>query len=161
MTNLQTIVQILDDLSVAYRVVHHQAVFTVAESSSVLAEKRAVKNLLVKEKGNGRKVLVVMDGHARLDLAALAEVLGTKKLSFASSDTLMRTLGVTPGSVSLFSLFYEGSSDVEVVIDESLLAEAELGFHPNDNTTTIFVPGAAVAQIVECANHTFRAMRLV
>ena len=143
----------LDELAIPYRTVSHPAVFTVAESEQHIKDKRPIKNLLLQEKGDGRKILVIMDGKARLDLKHITQKLETRKLRFASLEVLMQTLGVTPGSVSAFSLMHEGAADVEVVLDESLLAEKELGFHPNENTSTIFIPGDALVAIVTHTGH--------
>jgi Ala-tRNA(Pro) deacylase len=147
------VIRVLDELKVPYRVVEHPAVFTVAESMEVVKEKRPIKNLLLQEKGDGRKFLVVMDGNTRLDPKDLAQKLDAKKLSFAKPEVLLQTLGVTPGSVSPFGLLLDSSKGIEVVIDEVLLAEKELGFHPNDNTATFFIPGESLAKLVEHSGH--------
>ncbi|HSX05862.1 MAG TPA: YbaK/EbsC family protein [Candidatus Saccharimonadales bacterium] len=144
---------LLKQLEIPYRSVDHPAVFTVAESLEHLRDEVPVKNLLLVEKGEERKVLVILPGNDRLDARRVAEVIGSRKLQFASEATLKAALGVTPGSVSLFSLLHEGSGGVEVVIDERLLAEPEVGFHPSNNTSTIFIPGSAVPRIVQATGH--------
>ncbi|HEY5668110.1 MAG TPA: prolyl-tRNA synthetase associated domain-containing protein [Candidatus Saccharimonadales bacterium] len=146
-------------LEVPYRLVKHQAVFTVAESVGVLDE-IPVKNLLLQEEKGTRKVLVIMAGEHRLDTKKLAAELGTKKLRFANAEALLETLGVTPGSVSLFSLFHDGSDSVEVVIDQELAHAEEVGFHPNDNTVTIFIPGASIKTVLDHTGHSYRYMNV-
>jgi Ala-tRNA(Pro) deacylase len=48
-------------------------------------------------------------------------------------------LGVTPGSVTLFALINDPSQKVTLVLDEALLAEEPINFHPlkNDATTAV------------------------
>jgi Ala-tRNA(Pro) deacylase len=154
----ETLNQTLQNLGIPFRRVAHEAVFTMAESKGVLAEKVPVKNLLLQEEKGDRKILVVMCGDKRLDTKALARTLGTKKLRFASAETLFDSLGVTPGSVSLFSLFHDNSDGVEIVVDQALTAEQEVGFHPNDNTATIFIPGASVETVLRHTGHKYHVL---
>ena len=153
------VIGILDELDIAYRWVDHPAVFTVAESTKLIDGKRPIKNLLVQEKGGGRRILVIMAGEDRLDTKLIASSLGTKKVHFADPETLKSSLGVAPGAVSVFGLLYEGSKDVEVVIDEKLLGEPELGFHPNDNTATLFIPGESLSRIIEKTGHKLTKLK--
>ncbi len=153
MNNQEKITLILDELAIEYRLVNHPAVFTVAESLQHVKDKRPIKNLLLQEKGKGRKFLVIMDGNARLDLKAITQRLETRKLSFADTEVMQQTLGVSPGAVSVFGLVHNGSVGVEVVLDKTLLAEKELGFHPNENTSTVFFSGEALTKIIEHTGH--------
>lgn len=145
----------LDELGVDYREETHPAVFTVAESKQHLSEKIPVKSLLLREKRGNEFVLVVMAGDKRLDTNQVSEVMGVKKMMFARPEELKETLGVTPGSVSLFSLLHENSGSVRVLIDEELLNEKEIGFHPNDNTSTIFIPGGSITAFVDKTGHAY------
>lgn len=113
----KVILELLENLAIPYRWVDHPPVFTVAESIMHIEDKKPIKNLLMQEKNNGRKILVIMFGDQMLDTKALAQQLGTKKLSFADPRVLMDTFGVAPGAVSVFGLLHPGSTDVEVVID--------------------------------------------
>lgn len=150
---------LLDSQRINYRWLDHPAVFTVAESMKIIEGKKPIKNLLLQEKGNGRKVLVIMAGEDRLDAKVVASKLAMKKLQFANPEVLLATLGVKPGAVSVFGLLSPGSQGIEVVVDEKLLKEPELGFHPNDNTATIFIPGQNLAAIIEATGHKFVRLR--
>jgi len=154
------VLALLDELNIKYRWLAHPAVYTVAESMQYIKGKTPIKNLLLQEKNNGRKILVIMAGNERLDTKLIASKLGTKKLQFAGPETLEHTLGVAPGAVSVFGLLYDGSANVEVVIDNQLLKEKELGFHPNDNIATLFIPGAALVQIIQRTGHKYEALKL-
>jgi Ala-tRNA(Pro) deacylase len=154
------VTSLLERLRIPYRLVEHPPVFTVAESMEHLDKEVPVKNLLLVEKGNGRKLLVIMSGVQRLDTKRLAELVGCRKLSFADSELLMATLGVTPGAVSLFGILHPGSAGVEVVLDEDLLRAPELGFHPGENTATVFMPAAGVVPVIEACGHTYHTLRL-
>lgn len=135
-----------------YAIEEHEPVFTVAESMAVIGDKTPVKNLLLKEEKGDRLVFVIMHGLKRLDTKLVATELGCKKLQFAKPDVLFTTLGVTPGSASLFSLLHEGASGVSVVIDKELLESDKLGFHPNTNDKTYIVSGNDVQKIIAALN---------
>ncbi len=103
---------------------------------------------------------MIIDGEEKLDMKALAKKLDVKKLRFASPDVMMEKIGVEPGSVSLFGVLSPNSGDVEVIIDQSLLDESELGFHPNNNTATIFIAGNVVEKILKYVGHRYQIVSL-
>lgn len=150
----EEIVRLLKELGIEYKWLDHEAVFTVAESQKVIEEKTPIKNLLLQEKG-GKLWLVIMRGDQRLIMKELAKTLDTRKLSFAKPEVLQEKLGVTPGSGSLFSLLNNAHNDVVVVIDEVLKSEAKIGFHPNDNTATIFISGNDLIKILEFTGNSY------
>lgn len=156
----QRIEKMLEALDIPYRWISHPPVFTVEESRKYISEKRPIKNLLLQEKKGDRLVLVIMSGDERLNLQKLAAIIESRKLRFASSETLNAVLRVTPGSVSIFGLLNDTENKVEVVLDKILLAEDELGFHPNENTSTIFVPGFSLKKIVAQAENRYKIIEL-
>jgi Ala-tRNA(Pro) deacylase len=154
------IFELLKELDIPYRYIEHKAVFTVEEAMGEIADKRPIKNLLLKEDKGERLVLVIMDGEQKLDAKSLAKTLGIKKLQFAKPEVLKKTFGVEPGAVSLFGILHDTAKRVEVVVDETLVIEPEIGFHPNENTSTIFVPGIAIEKIIQKTGHSYRIMKL-
>jgi Ala-tRNA(Pro) deacylase len=129
---------LLKDLGIPYRWVDHHAVYTVEESLKQIEDKEPIKNLLLQDK-SGRYFLVIMSGEKRLDMKNLATKLNSRKLQFANAERLKDCLGVEPGAVSLFGLMNDEESKVTLVIEGRLLSVDELGFHPNDNTATLFI----------------------
>lgn len=158
MDDTTKISEMLRSLGISFHIEQHAAVFTVAESLAHLEDKQPVKNLLLQEKGAGRKILVIMDGAVRLDVKQIAGLLQTRKLSFAPAEVLQQVLGVSPGLVSLFSLGNDITKQVEVVVDGRLLTAPEVGFHPNDNTATVFIPGSDIPQIIQQSGHQFTVL---
>ena len=53
---------------------------------------------------------------------------------------MLETLGVTPGSVTIFALINDTDSAVTLVVDEALLASDPVNFHPLLNTATTAMP---------------------
>jgi Ala-tRNA(Pro) deacylase len=149
----------LDELDIPYKWIDHEPVFTVNESLGAIKDDEPIKNLLLKSK-SGHYYLVIMSGQDRLDMNYLAKKLNTGKLRFTSSDDLKRLLGVNPGSVSLFGLLNDRDSVVELVLEERLLETNKLGFHPNDNTATIFISTKYLQQITKKLAHPIQLVKL-
>ncbi len=151
----QQIIDTLNDLAIAHRIVKHAPVFTVEESSRAMEDKTPVKNLVLKDNHSDQFYMVVMRGELRLDMKWLAQNLAIKKLSFAKADVLKELLDVTPGAVSIFGLINDQDNVIKLVIDDSLICEKDIGFHPNDNTETIFIPGKSVAALAKKLGNDF------
>lgn len=130
----------LDSLGITYTTTAHPPVATVAESWSLrgIIPGGHCKCLFLKTKKNDYYLAVVAEDR-HVDLSALARHLGARRLSFASAERLIKTLGVTAGSVTPFALMNDGEHRVTPLIDKGLLAEDQINFHPlkNDATTTL------------------------
>ncbi len=156
----EQIIELLEDLHIDYRWLDHAPVFTVTESLGLIEDKKPIKNLLLKDKG-GRQFLVIMAGNERLNLKLLATQLDARKLQFADSDNLYETLGVQPGAVSVFGLLHPKSVDVKVVLDQAILQDdQEIGFHPNNNTATIFFKTRELKTIINKIDRKYMTISL-
>jgi Ala-tRNA(Pro) deacylase len=118
---------------------------TVAASQNVKAILPGghTKNLFMKDR-KGQLVLVSAWQESHLPLNQLHHEVGMQRLSFTDAPTLWGALGVTPGSVTGFSLINDpplpgGPPRVKFIADAALLAFETLNFHPlrNDMTTSI------------------------
>lgn len=156
----QPIFDLLAELQIDYRLQEHRAVYTVAESSGVLPEKVPVKTLLVTDDKKSQVWMVAMRGDFRLDMKELAKLLLAKKLQFVRAERVEEIVGVPPGSVSIFGLLHPGSKNVQVIVDQALMSEKEIGFHPQDNTATVFLRPEDLPAIIAATGHLYRAMML-
>jgi len=143
--------QFLEEIDVPYELVEHGAVYTIEEAmaESALKGRNEIKNLFIQDDKGKRQYLVVMPGLKQLDLKTLAADLGEKKVRFCSAEKVERILGVKPGSVSLFCCLSPNSHHVKVIIDEDLLTEKELGFHPIVNTAAVFIQASEMRKVTE------------
>ncbi len=91
-----------------------------------------------KEK-QGELFLVCAVSDTKINVNRLHQVLGCKRLSFGKTDVLKSALGITPGSVTLFSIINDTALNVTLVIDKFLMDYKIVNFHPllNDATTAI------------------------
>lgn len=155
MNNRENILERLKELSVDYELKEHPAVFTMDELDSLkLNENNEIcKNLFLRDYKGKRHALVILRGDKHADLALIRDEIDSTKLSFASDERLLKYLDVKKGSVSLLGIINDMAGAVEVYLDEDLKKLPRLGFHPNDNTATLFLSFDDAVRYVESTSH--------
>ncbi len=155
MNNRENILERLKELSVDYELKEHPAVFTMDELDSLkLNENNEIcKNLFLRDYKGKRHALVILRGDKHADLALIRDEIDSTKLSFASDERLLKFLDVKKGSVSLLGIINDTAGAVEVYLDEDLKKLPRLGFHPNDNTATLFLSFDDGVRYVESTSH--------
>lgn len=148
------LIQRLSELGIATTTHEHPAVFTVAESAEL--DRRIpgghTKNLFLKG-ARGALYLVVAHSHTRVDLKQVAKRLHAGRLSFGSAELLAGTLGVTPGSVTVFSIINDTARRVTVVLDEALTAFDSINGHPLENTATTNIALEDLLRFIRACGH--------
>ena len=97
--------------------------------------------------------LVVALEDRRLDLKALAGLIGSARLSFASPERLAAHLGVVPGAVTPFALINDEANAVRVVIDAGIASAARAHFHPLSNDATTASAPADLLRFIAALGH--------
>jgi len=148
-----------DRLGIATQTVEHEAVFTVAESSRLERELAGghTKNLFLKDKKD-RLFLVVVLGHAHINLKTLHKKLGADRLSFAGPALLMEVLGVPPGSVTPFALINDNARRVTVILDADMMRHERLNYHPLENTATTNIAREDLVRFIRACGHEPRIL---
>lgn len=136
---MKPVEEYLESRGIQYTKHTHPAVYTCEEAEKHCAHIPGIssKNLLLQDEKKQRFILLIIPDYKRADLKSLAPIFGVKKLSFASPETLLRLLSLTPGSVSPFGLINDTDKQVELIIDRDVWASPIVTFHPNDNTATL------------------------
>jgi len=133
---------LLDRIGVSHHTVEHPAIFTVEEGRDLKAAMPGghSKNLFLKDKA-GALYLAVALGDTKVDLIGLGKRLGAKgRLSFGRPELMIATLGVIPGAVTPFTLINETARTLSrVIIDDAILAQNPIWFHPLENTASTAV----------------------
>jgi Ala-tRNA(Pro) deacylase len=144
----------LEELGIASITVAHEPMFTVEQSRALrkTIPGAHTKNLFLTDR-DGRVALVVAKDDSRVDLKGVASRLGLGRLSFGNAALLGRMLGVTPGSVTPFALINDREARVRVVVDESLLAFAEINCHPLENTATTRLATGDLIRFIRACGH--------
>jgi Ala-tRNA(Pro) deacylase len=134
------LLRFFDAHGIAHRTMDHPPVFRVEEGREIKAAMPGAhtKNLFLKD-AKDRLWLVSARGETQVDLKRLHKVIGSARLSFGNEALLWQTLGVRPGSVTVFALINDTGGRVTPVLDAALFEEDPVNFHPllNDATTAV------------------------
>lgn len=156
----QELFERLDELSIPVVKHHHLPVFTVEEARALKGgiPGAHLKNLFLRNK-KGRMWLLVTSADRPLDLKEVGTILGSGRLSFGSSDRLMKYLGVIPGAVTPLAAINDRSHAVQVAIEEDLLEADALNVHPLDNSMTASIAPNDLIRFLEAEGHSAQAVR--
>jgi len=146
----QDVVDLLEAQGIPYELDHHPAIFTSAEGDALDLPHpdRFVKNLYLRDDKKRHRYLVVVRHDTRIDLKALAALIDSRRLSFASEEDLGQVLHITRGSVTPFALLNDEERAVNVVFDDRF-ATGLIGVHPMVNTATVYVPADALIALIK------------
>jgi len=158
----QKVYDYLAETGVSYKVSEHPAVYTIEEMEKLNLDKigGVVKNLFLRDAKGQRHFLVMLRQDKKVDLKELQGKIGSTALRFASTDRLMKYLGLEKGAVSPFGVFNDRDYAVEVVIDEDLKDFPLLGVHPNDNTATVWISFPDLERVICQTGHAITHLRL-
>jgi Ala-tRNA(Pro) deacylase len=144
----------LDRLEIRYHTTRHEALFTVEQSRQRRGEISGghSKNLFLKDK-KGAFFLVVALEHAPIDLKTVQRVLGSARLSFASTEALREMLGVEPGAVTPFAAINDPNQKVSIILDAAMMEHATLNYHPLINTMTTSISREDLLKFLAATGH--------
>ena len=151
----------LGELGIATTTVTHPPAFTVEEGESYVGHLPGVhiKNLFLCD-AKKKMWLVVVPWDRRIDLKALPDKIGAARLSFGSADRLLRVLGVTPGSVTPFTVINDPERQVQVILDADMMRSELINAHPLINTMTTTIRSADLMRFLEACGHAPRVVSL-
>ncbi|MBP2623669.1 prolyl-tRNA synthetase associated domain-containing protein [Streptococcus oricebi] len=160
MTNEEWIYAKLDEMGIVYERLDHEPIMSVIEAAEkgIVLPGCQVKNLFLRNKKGRRFYLVILPDEKIADLKQLAELLGEKGLSFASDERLEELLEVKPGAVTPFGLAFDRDKKVQVIIDETVPLDAQVGFHPFVNTTTLNIAYSDLLRFLDWTGHEVRRL---
>ncbi|AOJ91120.1 hypothetical protein WS87_30750 [Burkholderia sp. MSMB0856] len=139
------VLKLLEETGIPFSCEEHSSVSNMTESGMLALSVTGTrcKNLLLQDK-KGRCFLVVTTATKSLDLAGVAETIGSKRLSFASGDKLFELLGIRTGSLSPLALVNDEATRVRLVIDAELDGEEIFLFHPLENNASVSLSRSAL-----------------
>jgi len=156
------IYEVLKDLDIDFVEHEHPAVFTVEEAEAHKGNLDGVKtkNLFLRNKKGNKHFLFVAPALKEIDIKKLSEVIGEKKLSFASPERLKKYLDLTPGSVGPFGLVNDRKKEVSVFLDKDILNGEKINFHPNRNTATIQISKESFLKFLDWTGNEVREVEV-
>lgn len=154
--------EVLEKLCIPYEKYDHPAVYTCREADIYTSGLKGVhtKNLFLKNRRGDNHYLVVMCEDKTLDIKKFSEKIFDRNLSFASADRLMKYLGLTAGSVSLFGIVNDEDHEVEVCIDEDIMKEEFINSHPNVNTSTLVLRVSDMIRFLDYSQNRYSVINL-
>lgn len=162
MEQSQIVYNALNKMNILYEVVEHPPALTTEEADSYIVGKEGVrtKTLFLTNKKKTAYYLVIMDDAKRLDMEHLAAILNEKRISFGSTERLMKKMAISPGAVSIFGLLNNDEHDIKVYLDKEMLSERLMSFHPNDNTKTIFISTEDMYKFITTIGYEYTIVEL-
>ena len=159
---MKNIYEVLQELDIKYVKHDHPAFFTCEDADKYHIDINGahVKNLFLRNRSGNTHYLVVIPSEKKVDINYLRKQLEESKLGFASPERLMKHLGLTPGSVSIFGLINNEDKKVKVIIDEDLWKEEIICPHPNINTSTLEVKRDDLQKFLDWSGNDVRFMSL-
>ena len=154
---MEELITLLTKLGISFTRFDHKAVFTCEESEG-LADPipgAHTKQLLMRSKKHDKHLLAIVMHDKRVDTKALAKEYGVQSFSFASPETLLQLLGVTPGSVTPFGLTHDKEHLIEVIFDEDAWNTGLFRFHPMVNTATLNIDREGFERFLKHTGHGF------
>lgn len=146
-----------------YEITEHPAVYNMAELADIDIPypEADAKNLFVRDDKKRNYYLITVKGDKRVDLKQFRQDNGTRPLSFASADDLMRILGVIPGAVTPFGLLNDVNNSVTLYLDNDFTeGENLIGVHPNDNTATVWLKTTDLIEIIKQHGNTVKLVNM-
>lgn len=138
--NKSELYEYLDASGVKYEVVEHPPAMTVDDILSFDLPDIApiAKNLFLRDDKKRNYYLLTVRHDLAVSIKDFQQKAGTRKLSFASEDDLMRLLGLRRGAVTPFGLLNDAQCEVKLYLD-SYYEGGRICIHPNENTASVYI----------------------
>ncbi len=155
------LLKILTQIDIDYTNHEHPAVYTVEEANLHHEGIDGVhsKNLFFKDKKKNLFLVVTLSDKP-IRIKEVAQKIGAKNMSFAKPDLLAEVLGSIPGAVTPFAVINAENHDVKVVLDEEMMENDLLNFHPLVNTATTTISSKDLIKFMEHCKQGFEIIRL-
>ena len=137
----QKVVDKLNELGIPFQIVEHEPALTTEQADRFIEgiEDVRTKTMFLTNKKKRNFYLVIMDDAKRLDMDVFKDIVEEKQIKMASAETLNDKMMLPPGVVSPFGLLNNEDKNIHVYVDQEIVSEERMSFHPNTNEKTIFV----------------------
>lgn len=161
MNSFELLKKKLGDLAITVDYYEHMPIFTAQDGIKYTAHipGLAAKNLFLSDKTN-QFWLVVMPYHLKLNIRKLATLIGASELQFAKPEQLLQYLGITPGSVTPLALINNLNNEVQVILDETLMAADLIQIHPLRNDMTVTMKPHDLLRFIESCGNQYSIVNL-
>ncbi len=157
----EELLAVLTKIGIEYTNHEHPAVFTVEQANlhHEGIEGAHSKNLFFRDRKKNLH-LVVTPSEKPLKIKEVAKKINAKDLSFGKPELLEEVLGVIPGAVTPFAVINDETQRTRVILDEEMMENEFLNFHPIVNTATTTIKSNDLVKFLEYCNQEFEIIRL-
>ncbi len=150
-----------EEFKIKFRKYEHPPLFTVIDAKNYQKQMIGihVKNLFLRDKKK-RNFLLVTEQDAEINMKTLHHKISSDRLSFGSPDRLWQYLGVRPGAVSPLALINDVGKSVTLLLQDILLTEQQIHFHPLVSDLTIGVNLGDLDAFFKFTGHQARFIKL-
>lgn len=155
--------ELLDQLNISYERVDHPEAMTIEACHDIdqILQTPLCKNLFLCNRQKTDFYLLLMPGDKPFKTKDLSKQIGSARLSFADEEYMEEYLNITPGSVSIMGLMNDTENHVRLLIDEDVIKDEYISFHPCINTASL---KASTKDILEkylpAVNHEYTLVSL-
>lgn len=161
---MEEVLNVLKKLEINYELVNHKAVYTIEDMNNLNNEifkgAEICKNLFLRDQKGKRHFLVVLCSEKKADMTKIQEQALSTRLSFASSERLMKYLKLEPGHVSPMGLINDEEKKVEVLIDKDLKNKLLLAVHPNTNEASILITYEDLMKFIKAMGNDYEFIEI-
>ncbi len=120
------------------------------------------KNLFLCNRQKTRFYLLMMPGDKKFKTKELSAQINSARLSFAEPEDMLKYLDIEPGAVSIMGLMNDKDHAVQLLIDEDVLADEELGCHPCVCTSSLKLKTEdVIRKFLPATGHDYMTVHLV
>ena len=155
---------LLDELGIEYYRTDHEAAGNMEACLKIDAVLGVLicKNLFLCNRQKTHFYLLMMPGDKKFKTKELSAQIQSARLSFGEAEDMLQYLDIEPGAVSIMGLMNDKDRKVQLLIDEDVLAEEELGCHPCVCTSSLKMKTADVIEkFLPATGHEYQTVHLV
>lgn len=154
---------LLDKLKIQYVTADHEEAHTMGDCLEIdrALGTQMCKNLFLCNRQKTKFYLLAMPGNKVFKTKELSSQIGSARLSFGSGEDMEKYLDIHPGAVSILGLMNDREKQVQLLVDEDVLKEEEIGCHPCVCTSSLKLKtGDVFGSFLEAVHHTYRTVHL-
>lgn len=155
--------KLLDDLHIPYERVDHPVAMTIESCHEVdqILQTPLCKNLFLCNRQKTDFYLLLMPGDKPFKTKDLSKQIYSARLSFADAEYMEKFLNITPGSVSIMGLMNDTENHVRLLIDEDVIKNEYIAFHPCINTSSLkTLTKDILEKYLPAVNHSYTIVSL-
>ena len=161
---MEEVLKVLQDLDIHYELVKHEPVYTIEDMNNldkdIFKGAEICKNLFLRDQKGKRHFLMVLCSEKKADMKKIQEQALSTRLSFASSERLMKYLKLEPGYVSPMGLINDEEKKVEVLIDKDLKDKSLLAVHPNTNEASLLITYEDLMKFIKSMGNAYEFIEI-